>query len=79
MIWITTGLIATSGGHLSTKLVEHSHYYKTFSNILQVRVVRGEFLLATKLVAGRTYKHDLTDIVEIMIKEEREGYHYMSK
>ena len=41
-----------------------------FSNILTVRIVEPEYLLATKLKAARGYKHDLSDIVGI-ISEER--------
>lgn len=57
----------------STQLVVHSKYYRTFSNILQVRTVSGPYLVATKLVAGRDYKNDLSDIIGIMIEQKKLG------
>jgi hypothetical protein len=54
----------------SRKLEEHSRYLTTRSNILTVRVVEPEYLLATKLKAGREYKHDLSDIVGIITEEK---------
>ena len=37
----------------SPKPDEHSEYYKTFSNIVTIRTVRAEYLIAMKLCAGR--------------------------
>lgn len=55
------------------KLIEYSKYYKTFSNILQIRTVSAEYLVAMKLMAGRQYKNDLSDIVGILIEQEERG------
>lgn len=49
----------------SPKLVQYSTYYKTFSNILTVRTISKEYLVAMKLRSFRTYKNDLSDIVGI--------------
>ena len=57
----------------STKLVQHSKYYRTFSNILQVRIVDAEYLVAMKLVAGREEKNDLKDIIGIVAEEIEKG------
>lgn len=50
----------------SSKLVLHSEYYKTFCNCVDIRTVKGEYLVAMKLRSGRIYKHDLSDVVGIL-------------
>jgi len=50
----------------TTKLLDVSIYYKTFSNVLTVRTVAAEYLIAMKLISGRQYKNDLSDIVGIL-------------
>lgn len=57
----------------SSSLFGHSVYYKTYANVLEVRTVRAEYLLAMKLVAGRNYKRDLSDIVGIIESSRNEG------
>ena len=47
--------------------------YKTFNQVLHVRTVRGEYLIAMKLLAGRKYKNDLSDIVGILAEQEAMG------
>lgn len=70
--WLNTDFKDTAS--YTPKLVEHSKYYKTFSNILQVRTVSAEYLVAMKLMAGRQYKNDLSDVVGILVEqEEREA------
>ncbi|MDR1541937.1 MAG: hypothetical protein LBU32_28940 [Clostridiales bacterium] len=58
-------------GSYSDKLYEVSVYYKTFSNILQVRTVAGENLVAMKLMSGRLYKNGLSDIAGILLEHQR--------
>ena len=57
----------------SDKLMEVSVYYKTFSNVLTVRIISAEYLIAMKLMSGREYKFDLSDIVGILLEHERFG------
>lgn len=57
----------------SSKLIQYSEYYKTFANILEVRTVRGDYLVAMKMVSGRKYKNDLSDIVGIINDEHKRG------
>jgi hypothetical protein len=57
----------------SRKLFEVSRYYKTFSNILTVRVVSAEYLLAMKLMSGRQYKYDMSDIIGILLEHKKSG------
>lgn len=69
--WINTDFIHMSS--YTPRLIEYSKYYKTFSNILQIRTVSAEHLVAMKLMAGRQYKNDLSDIVGILIEQEESG------
>lgn len=62
--WINNDFIKTSS--YSRKLIGCSSYYKTFNQVLEVRVIKDEFLIATKLVSARKYKYDLSDIVGII-------------
>ena len=55
------------------RLVKHSEYYRTFSNIVTVRTITGEYLVAMKLMAYRQYKHDISDIVGILCEQQRRG------
>lgn len=66
--WLNTDFVNTSS--YSPRLVEYSKYYKTFSNILHIRTVSAEYLVAMKLMAGRQYKNDLSDIVGVLIEQE---------
>ncbi len=66
--WLNTDFAHTKS--YTPRLVEYSKYYKTFANILQVRTVSAEYLVAMKLMAGRQYKNDLSDIVGVLIEQE---------
>jgi len=57
----------------SDKLFEVSVYYKTFSNVLTIRTITAEYLLAMKLMSGRQYKNDLSDIVGILWEHQKKG------
>ena len=55
------------------RLVNYSKYYRTFSNVLAVRTITGEYLVAMKLMAYRQYKHDISDIVGILREQKNSG------
>jgi hypothetical protein len=57
----------------SEKLSAISIYYKTFSNVLSVRTVAAEHLVAMKLMSGRRYRNDLSDIVGILWEHQKSG------
>lgn len=57
----------------SDKLSEVSVYYKTFSNILTVRTIAAEYLIAMKLMSGRQYKNDLSDVAGILWEHKKSG------
>jgi len=69
--WLNTDFTRTKA--YSEKLFEVSVYYKTFSNTVTVRMVAGEYLVAMKLMSGRRYKNDLSDIVGILWEHEKSG------
>ena len=61
----------------SDKLAQVSVYYKTYSNILTIRTVAAAYLIAMKLMSGREYKFDLSDIVGILLEHEHSGKHIL--
>ncbi len=66
--WLNTDFVNTNS--YTPRLVEYSKYYKTFANILQIRTISAEYLVAMKLMAGRQYKNDLSDIVGVLFEHE---------
>lgn len=69
--WINSEFVWTES--YSQKLEAYSVYYKTFSNILTVRTISVEYLVAMKLMSGRFYKNDLSDIAGILLEHEERG------
>ncbi len=69
--WLNTDFINT--GSYTAKIVQYSKYYRTFSNVLTIRTITAEYLVAMKLRSGRPYKHDLSDIVGILEEHEKAG------
>ncbi len=69
--WLNTDFKQTAS--FSDKLTTVSVYYKTFSNVLTVRTASGEYLVAMKLMSGRQYKNDLSDIVGILWEHQQNG------
>lgn len=69
--WINDDFTKTES--YSVKIQECSDYYKAFSNVLTVRTVSAEYLVAMKLKAGRSYKNDLSDVLGILAAHEISG------
>lgn len=69
--WMNTDFEKTDS--YSPKLIELSQYYRTFSNIVTVRTVTAEYLVAMKLKAGRQYKNDISDIAGIIQEQKSLG------
>ena len=65
--WLNSDFIHTAS--YTDKLAFYSTYYKTFSNVLTVRVVEREYLISMKLMSGRIYKNDISDIIGILLSE----------
>lgn len=62
--WLNSDFIKTPS--FSTKILEHSKYYRTFNHVLAVRSIEDEYLIAMKLVSFRQYKYDQSDIAGII-------------
>lgn len=62
--WINEDFKRTAS--YSPVLIEVSQYYKTFSNVLAIRTVSAEYLIAMKLRSARTYRNDFSDILGIL-------------
>ena len=60
-------------GSYSSKILQHSSFYRTFYQALNVRIVTGEYLIAMKLRAFRQYKNDLSDIIGVLAEHEKRG------
>ena len=69
--WLNADFMKTDS--YSSKLDQYSVYYKEFSNVLTVRTVSAEYLIAMKLCSGRKYKKDLSDIIGILAEHEERG------
>lgn len=57
----------------SPKLRAVSQYYRTYSNVLTIRTVAAEYLIAMKLRSGRQYKRDYSDILGVLAEHEKKG------
>lgn len=62
--WLNTDFHRTKS--YTPRLIEVSLYYKTFSNVVSIRTIASEYLIAMKLMSGRKYKNDLSDIIGIL-------------
>ena len=69
--WINDDFMKTDS--YTPQIVRHSKYYRTFSNIMTVRPVTGEYLIAMKLRSGRQYKYDRSDVIGILWEQEKQG------
>ena len=69
--WINDDFVKTKS--YSHNLILHSKYYRTFSNIVSIRTVTSEYLIAMKLMSLRNYKADMSDIIGIIYEEKNSG------
>ena len=69
--WVNDDFKKTSS--YTPKIIQYSDYYRTFSNVLHIRTIRAEYLVAMKLVSGRQYKKDLSDIAGIIYEQQMAG------
>ena len=67
--WLNADFMQTAS--YSPKLSGYSKHYKTFNQVLNVRYISGEYLIAMKLKSGREYKNDLSDIIGILAEHEK--------
>lgn len=69
--WINADFTRTSS--YSPKLNQYAKYYRTYSNVLEIRTISDEYLIAMKLRSGRKYKSDLSDIIGILKENKEQG------
>lgn len=69
--WLNTDFVKTKS--YTPKLIEFSVFYKSYYHILNVRTVASEYLVAMKLMSGRKYKNDLSDVIGILYEHEKQG------
>lgn len=70
--WLNADFTRTAS--YSPKLLQYSQYYRTFSNVLRVRTISAEYLVAMKLVSGRQYKNDLSDVIGILLEHQQKEH-----
>ena len=69
--WINNDFKKTKS--YSNKLSEFSTFYKSYKEIISVRTIKDEYLIAMKLMSGRIYKNDISDIIGIIISNKNNG------
>lgn len=69
--WLNSDFTRTKS--YSPRLAQYSVYYKTFSRVLEVRTISGEYLVAMKLMSCRQYKNDISDIAGILWEQQKRG------
>lgn len=65
--WLNQDFLRTAS--FSERISLYSKFYKTYAGIMTVRTVAAEYLIAMKIMSGRTYKRDRSDIVGILVSE----------
>lgn len=69
--WINDDFVRTDS--YTPRIVQYSRYYRTYANVLTVRTVTEEYLVAMKLRAGRQYRYDRSDVIGILWEQEKRG------
>ena len=69
--WLNTDFMNTTS--YTPRIIQFSKYYRTFSNTITIRTVSAEYLVAMKLKFGRKYKYDRSDVIGILLEQERMG------
>ena len=69
--WLNSDFTRTKS--YSSKLLQYSKFYKKFGFVLDIRTVSGEYLVAMKLMSGRQYKNDISDVIGILLEEQKRG------
>lgn len=69
--WLNSDFMRTKS--YSPKLIQYSVFYKSFGYSLNVRTISSEYLIAMKLMSGRKYKNDISDVIGILYEEKKKG------
>jgi len=69
--WLNEGFTKTAS--YSPRLESFAKYYKSYSNVLTIRTIAAEYLIAMKLRSGRQYKSDLSDVLGVLAEHEKNG------
>ena len=66
--WINSDFRNTKS--YSPQLIQYSKYYRTYNQVLTVRTIDAEYLIAMKLASFREYKNDRSDVAGILSSEK---------
>lgn len=79
--WLNNDFTKTAS--FSNKLAQHSKLYKTYNQVLNVRTVQDEYLIAMKIMSGRDYKSDISDVIGVLqennYKKNKLGWEQVEK
>lgn len=67
--WMNADFMNTAS--YTPRIIRFSEYYKTFSNVITFRTVTREYLVAMKLMSGRQYKYDLSDVIGVLWEQKK--------
>lgn len=70
--WMNADFMSTES--YTPRIKQFSEHYRTYSNVVSFRTVTREYLLAMKLMSGRQYKYDLSDVIGILREHETKGH-----
>ena len=70
--WLNQGAPAASPSW-SPHLARYAAYYRTYSDVLIVRTIRAEYLIAMYLRACRKYTIDFLDVIGILAEQQKLG------
>ena len=65
--WLNQDFLRTAS--FSERIALYSKFYKTYAGIMTVRTVTSEYLIAMKIMSGRAYKRDRSDIIGVLVSE----------
>lgn len=66
--WINSDFKNTKS--YSPQLIQYSKYHRTYNQVLTVRTIDAEYLIAMKLASFREYKNDRSDVAGILSSEK---------
>ena len=69
--WLNSDFMHTNS--YTPKIEYYSIPYREYSHILQIRTMPPEYIVAMKLMSGRPYKHDLSDVIGILYEQQEKG------
>lgn len=68
--WMNDNIKETAS--YTPKILQYTEHYRKYYTV-EFRTVKGEYLVAMKMRAGREYKNDRSDIIGVLWEQEKKG------